>query len=120
MAPGRMASGTEVTCKCSSGLPTVVARRSLPDAANLVGRRVASGQEAQQAASDGASLLLVEVRTPQENLATLLRPLWPLQPAHEGGIKSRDAQMQAHGSTVLLAFSSEHFDTVWYHGIVPR
>ena len=45
-----------------SGLPTLVARRSLPASVNLVGRRVASGQEAQQAASDGASLLLVEVR----------------------------------------------------------
>ena len=40
----------------------MVARRSLPASVNLVGRRVASGQEAQQAASDGASLLLVEVR----------------------------------------------------------
>ncbi|CAL5229653.1 g13018 [Coccomyxa viridis] len=46
--------------EADSGLPTVVARRSLPDAANLVGRRVASGQEAQQAASDGTSLLLLE------------------------------------------------------------
>jgi len=42
----------------------VVARRSLPASVNLVGRRVASGQEAQQAASDGASLLLVEVGNP--------------------------------------------------------
>ncbi len=68
-APGCMSTRAEMTCSCSSGLPTVVARRSLPDAANLVGRRVASGQEAQQAASDGASLLLVEVRrTPQEIL----------------------------------------------------
>ncbi len=57
-APGCMSTRAEMTCSCSSGLPTVVARRSLPDAANLVGRRVASGQEAQQAASDGASLLL--------------------------------------------------------------
>ena len=51
----------DVLYACFSGLPTVVARRSLPAAVNLVGRRVASGQEAQQAASDGASLLLVEV-----------------------------------------------------------
>lgn len=44
-----------------AGIPTVVARRSLPDNANLVGRKVASGQEAQRAAADGASLVIVEV-----------------------------------------------------------
>ncbi|CAL8469427.1 g8968 [Coccomyxa elongata] len=44
----------------SQGVPTVVARRSLPDGANLVGRRVTSGPEALQAATDGASLLILE------------------------------------------------------------
>lgn len=45
-----------------AGVPTVVARRSLPDDANLVGRRVTSGPEALQAATDGASLVILEVR----------------------------------------------------------
>ncbi|BDA44834.1 probable transmembrane GTPase FZO-like, chloroplastic [Coccomyxa sp. Obi] len=44
----------------SQGVPTVVARRSLPDGANLVGRRVTSGPEALQAATDGASLVILE------------------------------------------------------------
>lgn len=44
-----------------AGVPTVVARRSLPDNANLVGRRVTTGHEALRAAADGASLIILEV-----------------------------------------------------------
>ncbi|EIE21598.1 hypothetical protein COCSUDRAFT_30102 [Coccomyxa subellipsoidea C-169] len=44
----------------SRGVPTVVARRSLPDNANLVGRKVATGHEAVRAAADGASLVILE------------------------------------------------------------
>ncbi len=46
----------------AAGVPTVVARRSLPDNANLVGRKVATGHEAVRAAADGASLVILEVR----------------------------------------------------------
>ena len=39
----------------------MVARRSLPTGLDLVGRRVASGVEARQAAADGANLVILEV-----------------------------------------------------------